>query len=68
MTKGGTGDVLAGLVAGLYAKSPAFDSCVVASYANKLASEELEKTVGTFFSPDDLIRQVSLSLNSLLTG
>lgn len=30
-------------VAGLYAKSPAMASCVVASQANKRAREELEK-------------------------
>lgn len=55
MTKGGTGDVLAGLVAGLYAKSPAFASCVVASQVNKLAGENLEKSVGVFFAASDLI-------------
>lgn len=58
LTKGGTGDVLAGLIAGLYTKSPAFGSAVVASYINKLASEELEATVGPFFSPMDLITQI----------
>ncbi len=62
MTKGGTGDVLAGLVAGLYAKSDGFAACVVASYTNKQASEELEKTVGPFFSPEDLITQIPKTL------
>lgn len=65
MTKGGTGDVLAGLVAGLYAKSPALASCVVASYINKLASEELERSVGPFFSPTDLIARIPVSLHQL---
>lgn len=67
MTKGGTGDVLAGLLAGLYAKSEAFPSCVIASYTNKMASEELEKTLNHFFSPNDLITQIPKSLNLLFT-
>lgn len=68
MTKGGTGDVLAGLVAGLYAKSPALSSCVVASYTGKLASEELDHLVGPFFSPTDLITQIPVSLHRLLVS
>jgi len=60
MTKGGTGDVLSGLVAGLYAKSPALATCVVASSANKKAGEALEKRVGPFFSASDLIAQVQI--------
>lgn len=62
MTKGGTGDVLAGIVAGLYAKSPAMASCVVASQANKRAGEELEKKMGVFFSASDLIAEVQRSI------
>ena len=62
MTKGGTGDVLAGLVAGLYAKSPAMAACVVASQVNKKAGEELEKITGPFFSAGDLIPQVQKQL------
>jgi len=60
MTKGGTGDVLSGLVAGLYAKSPALATCVVASSANKKAGEALEKRVGPFFSASDLIGEVQI--------
>ena len=67
MTKGGTGDVLAGLVAGLYAQSPAMAACVVASQVNKIAGEELAKTVGPFFSAGDLIPQVQIEL-SAVTG
>ena len=35
MTKGGTGDVLAGLVAALYCKNEAFLSACAGSYINK---------------------------------
>lgn len=65
MTKGGTGDVLAGVVVGLYAKSPAMACCVVASQANKRAGEVLEKRVGTFFSAVDLIPEVQKVLGEM---
>jgi len=68
MTKGGTGDVLAGLVAGLYAKSSAMAACVVASQVNKKAGEELEKAMGPFFSAGDLIPQVQKQLFMTLSG
>lgn len=66
MTKGGTGDVLSGLVAGLYAKSPAMASCVVASQVNKWAGEELEKRVGPFFSAGELIGEAQKVLGKML--
>ncbi|MCQ3944985.1 MAG: hypothetical protein DPW11_04405 [bacterium] len=66
LTKGGTGDVLAGLVLGLAAKSPAYASCVVASHCLKVASEDLSQTTGPFFSPTDLIKQIPQTLNTLL--
>lgn len=65
MTKGGTGDVLAGLVAALAAKSDSFTACVIASHINKKAAEELSKTVGPNFSPNDLIVQIPLSIHEL---
>lgn len=59
MTKGGTGDVLAGLVAGLYAFcDDPFAVAVVASYLNKKAGDELYETVGPFFNATDLANQL----------
>lgn len=59
MTKGGTGDVLAGLVAGLYAfTDDPFAAAVVGSYINKTAGDELHKTVGPFFNATDLANQI----------
>jgi NAD(P)H-hydrate epimerase len=55
MTKGGTGDVLAGLLAAFYCKSEALESCLVASYINKKSGEELYKKQGTFFNSSDLV-------------
>lgn len=66
MTKGGTGDVLSGIVAGLYAKSPALASCVVASQVNKRAGERLEERVGPFFSASDLIGQAQIELGKMV--
>lgn len=58
MTKGGTGDVLAGLVAGLYAKNNAFASAVAASYLNKKAGEKLYAKYGYLFNATDLMEEV----------
>ncbi len=58
MTKGGTGDVLAGLVAALYCTNNALTSCLVASYINKKAGDELYKTVGPFFNASDLVGKI----------
>lgn len=66
MTKGGTGDVLAGLVAGLYAKHDVMTAAVVGSYVNKKAGDELYKTVGPYFNASDLAQQVPQTLWRLI--
>lgn len=66
LTKGGTGDVLAGLVAGLYAYNTAATAAVVASIVNKLAGEELAESNGVFFNASDLAEQVPMTLAALL--
>lgn len=58
MTKGGTGDVLAGLVAALYAKNEAFLSACAASYINKKAGESLFEKVGYYFNASDLASEI----------
>ena len=58
MTKGGTGDVLAGLVAALYCQNNILTSAVVASYVNKKAGESLSWRVGPFFNASDLVNEV----------
>ena len=65
MTKGGTGDVLAGIVTGLYAKSEAFPAAVVASQVNKRAGEALAKERGTFFNASELVSEVGKVLGNL---
>ncbi len=67
MTKGGTGDALAGLVAGLYAFSDdPFAVAVIASYVNKKAGDELYKNVGPFFTTNQLVEQIPKELKKLL--
>ena len=59
MTKGGTGDVLAGLAAGLYCTNDALPAAVVASYVNKQAGDKLYAEVGPFFNASDLVAAIS---------
>ncbi len=62
MTKGGTGDVLAGLLAALYCNHDAVTASVIASVTNKKAAEKLYKTVGPFFNASDLVAAVPETL------
>lgn len=63
MTKGGTGDVLAGLVSGLYAFTDnPYIAAVVGSHINKMSGDELYKTVGPFFNATDLADQIPRTL------
>lgn len=66
MTKGGTGDVLAGLVAALYCKNDAFLSASTASYINKKAGESLFKKVGYYFNASDLASEIPTVMKELL--
>lgn len=68
MTKGGTGDALAGLVAGLYCKEEAFVAAVLGSYTNKKAGDALYIEVGPFFNASDLVEQVPKTLWQLKQG
>lgn len=66
MTKGGTGDVLAGLVASFYCKNDGFFSALAASFINKKAADDLYQKVGFYFNASDLADQIPLTI-SLLT-
>lgn len=58
MTKGGTGDVLAGLIAALACTNDPFLATVAGSFFNKQAGDELYKTVGPFYNASDLANMV----------
>ena len=66
MTKGGTGDVLAGLVAALYCKNDAFLAACAGSYINKKAGESLFKKVGYFFNASDLADEIPQVMKKLV--
>src|SRR5260221_11266913 len=57
MTKGGTGDVLAGLIAGLYTNQDIETAAVVGSYVNKKAGDALYLRVGPNFNASDLVAE-----------
>lgn len=58
MTKGGTGDVLAGLVGALYCKNDALLAAVAGSYINKTAGDTLFKEVGYYYNASDLVNEI----------
>lgn len=55
MTKGGTGDVLAGLIAALAAKNDPLLSAEAGVYVNGLAGDRLYKKYGYYYSANELI-------------
>lgn len=58
MTKGGTGDVLAGLVGSLACKNDLWLSAKAGSYINKRAGDSLFEKVGYYFNSSDLIDEI----------
>jgi len=69
MTKGGTGDVLVGLVAGLYCKNDdPFLVATSASYINKMGGENLFKKVGYYFNASDLADEIPKVVKELVIG
>ena len=66
MTKGGTGDVLAGLVAALACKNDVFLAACAGSYLNKKAGESLYEKVGYYFNSSDLAEEIPHVMKKLL--
>lgn len=58
MTKGGTGDVLAGLIAALACKNNLFLSACAGTFLNGLAGDRLKKKVSYYYSASDLISEI----------
>ena len=65
MTKGGTGDVLVSLIAGLACKNDLFLAACAGVYINGLAGDELYKKVGPYFNASDLCDQIPRVLKKL---
>lgn len=68
MTKGGTGDVLAGLVAALACKNDLFLAATAGSYINKKAGESLFEKVGYYFNASDLADEIPQVMKELITS
>jgi hydroxyethylthiazole kinase-like uncharacterized protein yjeF len=66
MTKGGTGDVLAGLVAALACKNELFLAATAGAYFNKKAGESLFEKVGYTFNASDLAQEIPVVMKQLL--
>lgn len=68
MTKGGTGDVLAGLVAALATKNDLWLSATAGAYINKKAGDSLFEKVGYYFNASDLADEIPQVLNRFLSS
>jgi len=66
LTKGGTGDILAGLIAGLSAHSDPFMSAVIGSYLLKQTADRLFQIKGNWYSVADIITLLPQLYHSLL--
>jgi len=66
MTKGGTGDVLAGLIAALYCKNEAFLAASCGTYLNGLAGDRLYTMVGPYFDSSDLVSEIPVVMGEVL--
>lgn len=66
MTKGGTGDVLAGLIAALYCKNNNFLAATCGSYINKKSGEKLYEKVGIYFNASDLADEIPFVMKNLV--
>jgi len=58
LTKGGTGDVLAGLIVALAAKNEPFMAACAGAYLTKKAADELYQKVGFAYNADDLAEEI----------
>jgi ADP-dependent NAD(P)H-hydrate dehydratase / NAD(P)H-hydrate epimerase len=67
MTKGGTGDVLAGLVAALATKNDLWLAATAGSYFNKKAGEALFEKVGYYFNASDLADEIPRVMKQVIT-
>lgn len=66
ISRGGTGDVLAGLTVGLAAKTDPLLAASFASFIGREAVKELERKVGRVFNADDLADQIPQTLKKYL--
>lgn len=66
MTKGGTGDVLAGLIAALACKNDLFLASCAGVFAQGLAADRLFAKVGPYFNTSDVCAEIPNTLKELM--
>jgi NAD(P)H-hydrate epimerase len=66
MTKGGTGDVLAGLIAALATQNDIYSAACAGVFLNGYAGDTLADRVSYYYNAGDLVEQIPLSLKELL--
>ena len=65
MTTGGTGDTLAGLIAGFAAKNSLLEAALAGFYLNGYAGDLLQKKRGVMFNAEDLMNELPLAYKKL---
>jgi len=65
LTKGGSGDVLAGLVGSFYCSNESLLSCAGGSFVLKHAADKLYEKVGPYYNTTDLVDAVSYAMKEL---
>ncbi len=66
LTKGGTGDVQAGLTVAILAKNEPLLAAASAAYIVKASADELQKEKGVYYNADDLANKIPEVLNKML--
>jgi NAD(P)H-hydrate epimerase len=66
LTKGGTGDVLAGLISSLYTKNEPLISAVMSSVVLKQTGDRLYETYGYWYNVENIIDSIPGTLKQLL--
>jgi len=66
LTKGGTGDILASLVASFYCKNQSLDSAIFASTLLKKTAEVLHKSKGYWYNVSDIINKLPEVLKDIV--
>ena len=66
MTKGGTGDVLAGLIAALACKNDLFLAACAGVFINGLVGDRLKEKVSYYFNASDLVDEIPKTIKRLL--
>ncbi len=66
LTKGGTGDVLAGLVGAFYCKNPGWLAAGAASFVVKKAADELYRERGVYYNTSDLVNGVGRVMGEMM--